>query len=149
MSDTETITTATGPFLRRAMHPLAPEVTNSLHLLVCILSSLNVWTFFLLAPASLRLGPFVGSVGSCGDSCLPRRHTPLHVSLFRSRICRASPTRRTRSLSFHYKLGGILRKVRDWNWATAISGTCQFSMLLAPVRVALAWPVGKLMEGFR
>ena len=40
-------------------------------------------------------------------------------------------------LSFHCKVSGILRVFVGRNGATAILGTCQFSMLLAPVRRAL------------
>ena len=38
--------------------------------------------------------------------------------------------------SCHCTVGGILRKFWGWNGATAILGTCQFSMLLAPARWA-------------
>ena len=43
-------------------------------------------------------------------------------------------------LSLRCKVGGILRDFWGWNRATAISGTCQVSMLLAPVRRSLVWP---------
>ena len=42
--------------------------------------------------------------------------------------------------SFHCNVGGILRDL-GWSGATAISGTCPFLMLLAPIRQALVWPV--------
>ena len=44
-------------------------------------------------------------------------------------------------LSFHCKAGGVLREFWRLNEAAAISGTRQFSMLLASVRRTLAWPV--------
>ena len=44
-------------------------------------------------------------------------------------------------LVFRHMEGGILRKFWGWNGATAMSGTCEFSVLLAPVRRALVWPV--------
>ena len=40
-------------------------------------------------------------------------------------------------LANHYKVGGTVRELCRWNWATAISGMCQFSMLLALVRERL------------
>ena len=76
-----------------------------------------------------------------GTQRLPRPRTPLHVR----------PTHRSSDfanesnawnmivdLSFHCKVGSILREFWSWNGAKAILGTCQFSMLLAPVRLAFA-----------
>ena len=58
-------------------------------------------------------------------------------------------------LSFHcvhHKIDGILWEFWGRNGTTAISGTCQFSVLLAPVRRWYGrfqhFRVGKLMEGF-
>ena len=45
------------------------------------------------------------------------------------------------NLAYHNEIGEIPRGVWCWNRATATSGTCQFSMMLAPRRCSLIWPI--------
>ena len=41
--------------------------------------------------------------------------------------------------AYLFETGEILRAFWSWNGATGIPGTCQFAMMLAPIRRTLVW----------
>ena len=96
-------------------------------------SSLTVWVF------SSNHQPVFGSVlrrGTLAVAAVQVLHVDvlLFVYLLFFRIGLTGACNLIRDLSFHLKVGGILRKSSDWNGATATSGACQFSVLLVLVR---------------
>ena len=86
----------------------------------------------------------VGRLGGCGDSCVPRRHTPLHAPLtHQSRICWASLTPGTWSSTFPSptKRAAPCGNSGAGTVPRRLQGRANSRWSLAPFRRALVWPV--------